>query len=65
MKQVENMVERKISWKSFQRYFKCEYLSHQYYDKKMSEFVELKLGSMTMEEYAKRFMELLSYVEFI
>jgi hypothetical protein len=31
----------------------------------MKEFFELKLGSMTMDEYEKRFFELLNYVEFI
>jgi len=31
----------------------------------MKEFFELKLGTMTMEEYEKRFFELLKYVDFI
>ena len=31
----------------------------------MQELFELGLGNMTMEEYEKTFMELLSYVEFI
>jgi hypothetical protein len=31
----------------------------------MKEFFELKLGSMTMDEYEKRFFELLKYVDFI
>jgi hypothetical protein len=31
----------------------------------MQEFFELKLGSMTMEEYEKKFLELLRYVGFI
>jgi hypothetical protein len=31
----------------------------------MKEFFELKLGTMTMEEYEKRFFELLKYVNFI
>jgi hypothetical protein len=40
-------------------------LVRHYYDKKMQEFFELKLGSMTMEEYARKFLELLRYVVFI
>jgi hypothetical protein len=40
-------------------------LSEHYYEKKMKEFFELKLGSMTMEEYEKMFFELLKYVDFI
>ena len=31
----------------------------------MKYFFELKLGSMTMDEYEKRFFELLKYVDFI
>jgi hypothetical protein len=31
----------------------------------MKEFFELKLGSMTMEEYERRFFESLKYVGFI
>jgi hypothetical protein len=31
----------------------------------MNEFFELKLGSMTMDEYESRFLELLKYVDFI
>jgi hypothetical protein len=30
----------------------------------MEEFVELKLGNMTMDEYERKFLELLSYVSF-
>ena len=31
----------------------------------MEEFFELKLGSVTMESYKKRFLELLKYVGFV
>jgi hypothetical protein len=31
----------------------------------MQEFFELKLGNMTMEEYEKKFLELLRYVSYI
>jgi hypothetical protein len=31
----------------------------------MQDFIELKLGSMTMDEYEKIFLELLRYVSFI
>ena len=58
------MDERQISW-SFQKYLKREYLSQQYYDKKMQEFFELRLRNRIMEEYEKRFLELLGYVDFI
>jgi hypothetical protein len=31
----------------------------------MKDFFELKLGSMTIDEYERRFLELLKYVSFI
>jgi hypothetical protein len=40
-------------------------LTKRYYDRKMKEFFELKLGSMTIYEYEHRFLELLKYVLFI
>jgi hypothetical protein len=40
-------------------------LTKKYYDKKINELFELKLGSMTTNEYERRFLELLKYVFFI
>jgi hypothetical protein len=40
-------------------------LTNCYYDRNIKEFFELKLGSMTMDEYERRFLELLKYVSFI
>jgi hypothetical protein len=40
-------------------------LSKHYYDRKMKDFFELKLGSMAMDEYERIFSKLLRYVEFI
>ena len=40
-------------------------LSEHFYDKKMQEFFEIRLRSMTMEEYEKNFLGLLKYVRFI
>ena len=57
--------EDRISWKKFKKYFQKEYLFEHYYDKKMEEFFEIKLGSMTMDSYEKKFWELLKYAEFI
>ena len=42
-----------------------KYLTKRYYDKKMKEFFELKLGNMTIDEYVRIFLELLKYVSFI
>jgi hypothetical protein len=63
-KQVKHIDKKRISWKQFKKYFQEQYISEHYYDKKMQEFFELKLGSMTMEEY-KNFLDLLRCVGFI
>jgi hypothetical protein len=65
LKQVKHLDEKIISWKQFKKYFQQQYLSEQYYDKKMQELFELKLGNMTMDEYERKFLELLRYVSFI
>ena len=36
-----------------------------YYDDKIKEFHELRLGQQTMHEYANKFLELLRYVWYI
>jgi hypothetical protein len=40
-------------------------LLEQYYDKKMQELFELKLGNMAMDEYGRKFLELIRYVSVI
>jgi hypothetical protein len=61
-----NTLKRKnVTWREFKKYFEKKYLTKRYYDKKMKEFFELKLGSMTIDEYERRFLELLKYVSFI
>ena len=52
-------------WKWFQKYFKQKYLSNKYFDDKIKEFHEMRLGHQTMEEYANKFLELLRYVKYI
>ena len=64
-REVKKINERKIVWKRFQKYFKQKYLSDQYYDDKIKEFHELRLGQQTMEEYANEFLELLRYLRYI
>ena len=64
-RKVKKINERKIVWKQFQKYFKQKYLFNRYYDDKIKEFHELKLGQLTMEEYANKFLELLRYVRYI
>jgi hypothetical protein len=63
--QVQHIREKEVTWKEFKRYFEKKYLTKRYYDRKMKEFFELKLGSMTIDEYERNFLELLKYVPFI
>ena len=58
-RQVKKINERNIVWKQFQKYFNEKYLSDRYYDDKIKEFHELRLGQKSMEEYANNFLELL------
>jgi hypothetical protein len=51
--------------KEFKRYFEKKYLKKRYNDRNMKVFFELKLGNMTINEYERRFLELLKYVPFI
>jgi hypothetical protein len=49
--QVKHIREKDITWKEFKRHFERKYLTKIYYDGKMKDFFELKLGSMAIDEY--------------
>ena len=63
--QVHHIKEKSVTWREFKKYLEKKYLAKRYYDKKMKEFFELNLGSTTIDEYERRFLELLKYVPFI
>jgi hypothetical protein len=63
--QVQHIKKKNVTWKELKKYFGKKYLTKRYYDMKMKEFFELKLGSMTIDEYERRFLELLKYFSFI
>jgi hypothetical protein len=63
--QVQHIYEKNISWIEFKRYFKNKYLTKRYYDKKMKDLFELNIGSMTIDEYERIFLEMLKCVSFI
>ena len=44
LRQVKKINEKNIVWKQFKKYFKQKYLSDRYYDDKIKEFHELRLG---------------------
>jgi hypothetical protein len=47
-----------VTWKEFKKHLEKKYLTKRYYNKNMKELFELKLGSMTIDEYERRFLEL-------
>ena len=63
--QVQHIKDKSVTWREFNKYFEKKYMTKRYYDKKMKEFFELKLGSITIVEYERRFLELLKYASFI
>jgi len=63
--QVQHIDEKKITWRQFKQYFQKKYLTKNYCDRKFKDLFELKLGSKTMDEYERIFLELLKYVYFI
>lgn len=65
LRKVKGIEERNIGWKRFRKYFKQKYLSNRYYDNKMQELYELKLGQTSMEEHVNKFIELIRYVDYI
>ena len=50
---------------SFQEVLQRKVPSVKYYDNKRKVFHELKLGQKTMDKHAHKFLELLSYVDYI
>ena len=63
--QVQHIREKNVTLKEFKRNFEKQYLTKRYYDKKMKDLFELKLGSMIIDEYERGFLQLLKYVSFI
>jgi hypothetical protein len=57
LKKDKNFDDKIISWRQFKGYFQDKYFSKNYYERNMKEFFEIKLGSLKMNEYEKRFFE--------
>jgi hypothetical protein len=65
LKLAKGLKENKMEWTDFKKYFKKQYLSESYYERKTKEFYELKLGHMSMEDLITKFLELLRFVPYI
>jgi hypothetical protein len=44
LKEIKGLKESKLTWRQFEKYFCKSYLSEKYYDDKIKELCELKLG---------------------
>jgi hypothetical protein len=62
---VQHIKDKNVTWKEFKKHFENKYLNKRYYDRNLKEFFDLKLGSITIDEYERRHLELLKYVPFI
>ena len=56
---------RERQWDTFQKNFQEKYMSEMFLDRKVKEFHELRMGSMTMDAFINRFLDLLHYVPYI
>jgi hypothetical protein len=65
LKLAKGLKEKQMEWVDFKKYFKKQYLSKSYYERKTKEFYELQLGQMAMEDLINKFLELLRFVPYI
>ena len=65
LKKVKGIKEFYVTWRTFKKHFKRNYLSKQYYKEKSKEFYELRSSSMTMKELCSKFLSLLRFVPYI
>ena len=62
---TKGIKEGRLDWEEFKRLFKEKYLYERFYGKKNKEFHEMKMGSMTIDGFITKFLELLHYVPYI
>ena len=65
MKRVKGIKEKNVNWSTFKLYFKNKFLFELYYEERVKEFYDLKLGSMTMKDLNNKFLSLLRYVPYL
>ena len=65
LKLAKGLKEKQMEWLDFKKYFKKQYLSESYYERKTKEFYELWLGQMTMDDLTNKFLELLRFIPYI
>jgi len=54
-----------LIWDEFEILFKKKFFSKRYYDERAKELYEMRMGSITDDEYTIIFLELLRYVPYL
>ena len=65
LKHTKNYELWEIRWENFWNIFQEKYMLERFFDYKVKEFHELHMGSMTMDAFINRFLDLLHYVPYI
>ena len=65
MKHTKKDELRKIRWSNFHKIFQEKYMSKRLFDRKVKEFHELRMGSITMDAFINIFLDMLHYVPYI
>jgi len=54
-----NMAVEDVSWELFKEWFRERYLSEEFFEHRLNEFIALRQGGPTVLEYEARYMALL------
>ena len=65
LKHTKKYELREVCWDTFRKLFQEKYMSERFFDRKVKEFHELRMGSMTMDAFINKFLNLLHYVPYI
>jgi len=65
LKHTKKYELREIRWENFRKIFQEKYMSERFFDRKVKEFHELCMGSMTMDTFINIFLYLLHYALYI
>ena len=56
---------REIRWSKFRKIFQEKYTAERFFDKKVKEFHNSRMETMTMDAFINRFLDMLHYVPYI
>ena len=65
LKNTKKYDVKEIQWSNFRKMFLEKYMSKRFFDRKVKEFHELRMVSMTMDAFINRFLDMLHYVPYI